>query len=177
MTISLRASNKQAVWIVRQAQKTQAIRSIGTARNYEQALERVCDYQKTHKSDLRHMSVSQAEQYLHERKAEVGQKKLDMERQAIRMSACNRQIPAGAKLDVVRAENQTPLESRTYTPEQVEMIADRQRPDYALATRIAYSAGLRAHELENKYTYETALRVVSQEMGHFRPEITEVYLR
>ena len=28
-----------------------------------------------------------------------------------------------------------------------------------------------------EYSYQTALAVVSQEMGHFRPEITEVYLR
>ena len=27
------------------------------------------------------------------------------------------------------------------------------------------------------YEYQQALEVVSQEMGHFRPEITEVYLR
>lgn len=30
---------------------------------------------------------------------------------------------------------------------------------------------------ENGYNYQEALEVVSQEMGHFRPEITEVYLR
>ncbi|MFT7318300.1 MAG: hypothetical protein ACI8WF_002750, partial [Pseudoalteromonas distincta] len=27
------------------------------------------------------------------------------------------------------------------------------------------------------FKYKTALETVSQEMGHFRPEITEVYLR
>ena len=27
------------------------------------------------------------------------------------------------------------------------------------------------------YRYENALAVVSQELGHFRPDITEVYLR
>lgn len=29
----------------------------------------------------------------------------------------------------------------------------------------------------NKYKYDDALKVVSEEMGHFRPEITKVYLR
>jgi len=33
-------------------------------------------------------------------------------------------------------------------------------------------------ELQNLgWKYDSALAVVSQEMGHFRPEITEVYLR
>ncbi|MDF5425801.1 site-specific integrase, partial [Vibrio parahaemolyticus] len=35
----------------------------------------------------------------------------------------------------------------------------------------------RMSELQKNMTYEKALEVVSQEMGHFRPDITEVYLR
>lgn len=35
----------------------------------------------------------------------------------------------------------------------------------------------RMNELQKFITYEKALEVVSQEMGHFRPEITKVYLR
>jgi len=35
----------------------------------------------------------------------------------------------------------------------------------------------RMNELQREYTYKEALQIVSQEMGHFRPEITEVYLR
>lgn len=35
----------------------------------------------------------------------------------------------------------------------------------------------RLHELERFCPYEKALETVSQEMGHFRPEITETYLR
>lgn len=35
----------------------------------------------------------------------------------------------------------------------------------------------RLHELERVCPYEKALETVSQEMGHFRPEITETYLR
>lgn len=35
----------------------------------------------------------------------------------------------------------------------------------------------RLHELERICPYEKALETVSQEMGHFRPEITETYLR
>ncbi|MCA2491763.1 site-specific integrase, partial [Vibrio alginolyticus] len=35
----------------------------------------------------------------------------------------------------------------------------------------------RMDELKKSMPYEKALEVVSQEMGHFRPDITEVYLR
>lgn len=35
----------------------------------------------------------------------------------------------------------------------------------------------RLSELQNLFSYEIAIETVSQEMGHFRPEITEVYLR
>jgi len=33
------------------------------------------------------------------------------------------------------------------------------------------------NELTREYTYKEALQIVSQELGHFRAEITEVYLR
>ena len=40
---------------------------------------------------------------------------------------------------------------------------------------------MRARQVSNasrySYEYRDAMEVVSQEMGHFRPEITEVYLR
>lgn len=32
-------------------------------------------------------------------------------------------------------------------------------------------------ELQRRLVYDDALEVVSQELGHFRPEITEEYLR
>ncbi|MDQ6995347.1 MAG: site-specific integrase, partial [Mariprofundaceae bacterium] len=35
----------------------------------------------------------------------------------------------------------------------------------------------RMNELKNTHSYKESLTIVSQEMGHFRPEITEVYLR
>ena len=35
----------------------------------------------------------------------------------------------------------------------------------------------RMSELQKELSYRDALEVVSQEMGHFRPEITETYLR
>jgi len=30
---------------------------------------------------------------------------------------------------------------------------------------------------QHGYLYQQALSIVSQELGHFRPEITEIYLR
>jgi len=45
------------------------------------------------------------------------------------------------------------------------------------ANRHAY-AQERMRELQgNGYPYRQSLAIVSQELGHFRPDITEVYLR
>jgi len=117
------------------------IHSVGTARNYEQALKGVAEYQQEHRlGDLRGLSVETAQQYLADRAALVSQKTLDLDRQAIQMHL-------GVRLDVVKSERETHLSTRSYTAAQVERIASAQSERNSLATRIAHCAGLRAHEL------------------------------
>lgn len=117
------------------------IHSLGTARGYEQALKGFADYLRQHHlGDLRSASEEEARHYLAERSEVVGQKTLDLDRQAI-------QIHLGQRLEIVCSSKESTLTTRSYTPAQVERIAHAQSEANSLATRLAYHAGLRAHEL------------------------------
>ena len=117
------------------------IHSLGTARGYEQALKGFADFLSQHRlGDLRSASEEEARHYLAQRSQVVGQKTLDLDRQAI-------QIHLGQKLEIVSSSKESTLSTRSYTPAQVERIAHAQNEANNLATRLAYHAGLRAHEL------------------------------
>ena len=122
------------------------IHSVGTARAYQQALAGISTWLKVnhHNQGLDHMTTEQAMQYLQERRDTVRQKTLDLDRQALHI------LPGVGKLERVKSRlGRSPLETggRAYTPAQVQMIAAAQSERYALATEVAYAAGLRAHEL------------------------------
>lgn len=117
------------------------IHSVGTARGYQQALKGFAEYlQAQHLGDLGTATVAEAQEYLADRSGMVAQKTLDLDRQAIQMHL-------GVQLEVVMSEKETVLSTRSYTPAQVERIASAQTERNSLATQIAYTAGLRAHEL------------------------------
>jgi integrase len=117
------------------------IHSLGTARGYGSSLKVLTGYLKEHKlGDLRSLTFEIAQKYLQERATTVSQKTLDLDRQAIQMHL-------GIRLEVVKSEKETHLSTRSYTNAQIERIAWVQSERNALATRIAHSAGLRAHEL------------------------------
>ena len=117
------------------------IHSLGTARGYGQALKGFADYLREHRlGDLPGATDQEARQYLAERSHQVGQKTLDLDRQAIQMHL-------GLRLEGVRSDRESALSTRGYTPAQVERIASAQSETNGLATRLAYHAGLRAHEL------------------------------
>jgi integrase len=148
---SFRKANKQAQMVVskhlaigqskHRANDKNKIHSIGTARNYEQALCHFAKWIKTKKlGDLFRTNERTALQYLEIRAQEIKQKTLDQERQAIQMCL-------GKKLPVVKSELQEVLKSRAYTKEQTYLISQSQTTKNQLATKIAYAAGLRAHEL------------------------------
>ena len=86
------------------------------------------------------LSTTTAKLYLEARASEVGQKTLDLDRQAL-------QAVLGEKLETIKSEHAQVLESRAYTHQQVELVAAAQSDKHALATLIAENAGLRAHEL------------------------------
>ena len=69
------------------------LRSVGTVRNYEQALTRVAEWaqQERVEGGLKGMTPELAVSYLEQRGLDVGQKTLDMERQAVQ---CRQRITA-----------------------------------------------------------------------------------
>jgi integrase len=126
------------------------IQSVGTVRNYEQALSTAAQYANgTLQCGLRDITRQQAEQYLTDRAVEVGQKTLDMDRQALQimMQNVSGKLANNEKLNVVKSEHSQVLNCRSYTHEQVAMIANSQNERNGLATEIAHAAGLRTHEL------------------------------
>ncbi|EPS7269541.1 site-specific integrase [Vibrio cholerae] len=142
-------AEKQAANIMKQVQG-KILSSVGTVRNYEERLSIVAQHANAEfKCGLRDLTVEQAHQYLTDRAAEVGQKTLDMERQAIQsmMQNVTGKLGKTEKLDVIKSEHKQILSSRSYTNEQVQMVVNAQTERNALATEIAHAAGLRAHEL------------------------------
>lgn len=141
---------KQAASVMK-AMQGKEIRSVGTVRNYEQALTRVTEWVKSSRTcnGLRSLTPALAIEYLTERGEFVGQKTLDMERQAIQamMLHITGALQPGETLPVIRSEHPQILTGRAYTTAQIALIAGAQTSGNALATEIAHAAGLRAHEL------------------------------
>ena len=139
---------KQAAHVMKQLQGT-VIKSVGTVRNYEQALKNVATELARNNESLKDITPERAQSYLEQRAEIVGQKSLDMERQALQamMQHVTQKLEPHERLSVVKSEHEQILESRAYTREQVQEIAQHQAPQNALATEIAHAAGLRAHEL------------------------------
>ena len=161
---------KQAANVMKQIQGKH-LTSVGTVRNYEERLVIVAKYANTHfHCGLRALTVKQALQYLTDRATEVGQKTLDMERQAIQsmMQYVTGALGKTDKLNVIKSEHSQILSCRSYTSEQVSLIAHAQTERNALATEIAHAAGLRAHEL---YT----LRPRSERQPDLRPTLQEKF--
>jgi integrase len=154
---------QQAAAVMKNLQGT-VLRSVGTVRNYEAALTRVAEYMREAKlGALAEIDPDTATAYLRQRALTVGQKALDMERQALQSMMRHVTGKLGDKgvLEVIKStasqSRSTPgqptlgrrlsEESRIYTREQIGLIAARQTSRNALATEIAHAAGLRAHEL------------------------------
>ena len=136
---------KQAAGIVKRLQGSR-IRSVGTARNYQERLAQIAARLDV---ALTALTPERAVVYLRSRAAEVGQKTLDMERQAIQAIMVNvtGQLPPGATLPVVKSTEPHRPKPRAYSPAQVRAVAERQDARNALATEIVHSSGIRAHEL------------------------------
>lgn len=142
------------------------IRSVSTVRNYEQALTQVAHYCMNQRMSLRELTPLTAVNYLEWRGEEVGQKTLDMERQAIQamMQHITHNIDPNRRLPIVQSEYEQILNSRAYMPAQIEFIVEAQKERNAISTALAYSAGLRAHEL-------LTLRPVNERAADYRPAL------
>ena len=118
------------------------IHSVSTFQRYRQALAQAGKWARIHHGIRRldHVTPEIARAYLDHRRCDgIGQKQLDNDRNAL-------QFVTG-KLGRVKAQTEAEKESRAYSKDEAAEIADRQHDRNALATRIAYDAGLRAHEL------------------------------
>ena len=124
--------------------------SVGTVRNYEQALTRVAEYIKEERmGHLREMTPLQAVSYLEQRGEQVGQSTLNMERQALQcmMKHVTNKLEPKQTLPVTKSELTEITKARAYTREQVDAISGRMTEKNNLPTQICHAAGLRAHEI------------------------------
>jgi hypothetical protein len=100
--------------------KEGALKSTRTGDNYKNRLLQVAksDYLKEQNIRLYDLSPAQAIEYLEIRGQEVGQKTLDMERQAIQSMLRHVTQKLGAKetLKVIKSEKEQVLTSRAYAP-------------------------------------------------------------
>ncbi|OHU86487.1 MULTISPECIES: integrase [Pseudoalteromonas] len=142
-------ADTQAKNVIKGLTKAQRIKSLGTARNYMQSLKTVANWSKDIGiNGIQAMSIEQARIYLEYRAEIVGQKALDMERQAIQaMMQLNGKLQPKETLYRVKSCLEEIKRSRAYTKDQARAISHRQTAKHQLATQIAYAAGLRAHEL------------------------------
>jgi len=146
------SAEKQATTVVHliNAQGNKDLKSHGTSRNYRQALTRVAEFCKEYKiNGIQSLTIEQANLHLAIRSEIVGQKTLDMERQAIQkmFTVLTGKLERGQTLPVIKSEIDQILTGRAYSHDQAERIAEAQRGENRLATKIAEAAGLRAHEL------------------------------
>ena len=122
---------KQAAAIMKHLQGGR-VRSVGTARNYQQRLVQIAARLD---GSLTALTPAGAVAYLQRSAAEVGQKTLDMERQAMQammLDVTGRMAP-GQTLPVVKSATPQQLKPRAYSPAQVRAIVSRQDPRNALA--------------------------------------------
>ena len=127
------------------------IHSISTANAYRSALTTFCRWiQKRQLGNLMQANVKICSTFLEERAGQVGQKTLDRDRQAIQY-LLTRTTRMEIRLPRIKSTYSggrgLAKQSRAYTRDQVEFICSNMSGRSALATRIAYAAGLRGHEL------------------------------
>ena len=143
---------KQAKDLVKELWKDGKIKSLGTERGYRQALKTAAEWSKSQRlkdgAGLRNISPEEAKQYLTSRSGAIGQKALDMERQALQaLMQHTGKLAPDERLERTQSMQEIIEKTRSYTREQVALITQRQTPQHQIATRIALEAGLRAHEL------------------------------
>ncbi len=147
----VKSPEQQALSVGKALQKSDAIDSVRTLLNYTERLEQVAKNMPEFglKGEIRDLTPETATQYLEARGQDIGQKTLDMERQAIQsmLTHVTGKLEQGERLPVIKSEHEQALSSRAYTAEQVKLIAESQTEKHALSTQLAYAAGLRAHEL------------------------------
>ena len=123
--------------------------SVRTVANYRDCLLQVARRIAADGLELRDLTPETAVDYLRTRTADLGQKALDVQRQALQamLVHVSRRLPEGERLTIVRSTKPRRTGGRAYTAEQIRMVAAAQNARNGLSTLIVHAAGLRAHEL------------------------------
>ncbi|MDE0368337.1 MAG: site-specific integrase [Gammaproteobacteria bacterium] len=123
--------------------------SVRTVANYRDCLLQIARRIAPDGRQLRDLTPESAVGYLRTRTADLGQKALDLHRQALQAMLVHvtGRLPKGERLTVVRSSKPRRRGGRAYTAQQVRMVAAAQNARNGLSTLIAHAAGLRAHEL------------------------------
>ena len=162
---------KQAASVMKELQG-EIIKSVGTVRDYESSLRVAAQWAQENKikGGLRGLSVEDANQFLSERSQLVGEKTVDQNRQALQamMHFVTGKLGDNERLDTSIKGLTQVLNSRTYSPDQVKIITSFQSPKNALATEIAFAAGLRASEL-------LTIRPITERNVSARPALPEKF--
>lgn len=144
-------AQKQASSVIRQMISTQSINtdSARTIDNIQSDLQKIAlDFREDLSIALKNITVEQAQQYIVDRAVELTQPSLDRVRETLdKLLHHTQKLSIESTLEKVRSEKETVLSSRSYTQEQISLIAESQREQNSLSTEIASAAGLRAHEL------------------------------
>ena len=123
------------------------IRSIGTARQFEQIFTTAAEFSNSQGLRFSKINCEVANAYLAERSSDIQQKQLNTETRALQMHIRNVTGNKSLTLDRQTSEIVSIKESRAYAPEQISYLKEQQSPRMALSTEIAAAGGLRAHEL------------------------------
>ncbi|MDE0343436.1 MAG: site-specific integrase [Deltaproteobacteria bacterium] len=123
--------------------------SVRTVANYRDCLLQVARRIAAEGRELRDLDAGTAVDYLRTRVDDLGQKALDLHRQALQamLRHVSGRLPEGERLTIVRSHRPKRRGGRAYTPQQVRLVAAAQNARNGLSTLIAHAAGLRAHEL------------------------------
>lgn len=137
---------------VKGAQSTGYIHSLSTFDKYVGSLKGLGEWSKAHFDidRIEQITPAMAESYLAERAGSVCQKQLNLDHFVINTALkFDLDKYKSVKPDEMRYQRSFTRESdhRAYTKEQIKLIVDHQQVQNQLATKIAYAAGLRAHEL------------------------------
>ena len=123
--------------------------SVRTVANYRDCLLQVARRIASGGKELRDLDANTAVDHLRTRVDDLGQKALDLHRQALQAMLVHvtGHLPQGQRLTVVRSHRPKRRGGRAYTPQQVRLVAAAQNARNGLSTLIAHAVGLRAHEL------------------------------
>lgn len=144
------ASHKTQAASVMKNLQADIIKSVGSVRNYEQALILASKCLKENNlGTIRELTKEKADDLSNIVAADYSQSQVDMVRQSVQlmMQHVTNKLSINETLKRVLSENPTKLGGRSYSSEQVKMITERQTDKYNLSTQICYESGTRAHEI------------------------------